>query len=206
MKTRKLTVMALTTAIALILSFIESQIPAFVAVPGVKMGLANIAIVYALYRLGWKEAAMVSLVRVVLVSMLFGSMASFLYSLAGAVLSLLGMTLLKKTGKFTEIIVSVAGGVLHNVGQIGMACLILETDVLRYYLPFLLVSGILAGKPMDRTYEREYKEMLREFTGPYGMPVVCNINIGHSQPRCIIPFGREAVVDAAGQTIRFAPR
>ena len=145
MKTQKLTVMALTTAIALVLSFIESQIPAFVAVPGVKMGLANIAIVYALYRLGWKEAALISLIRVVLVSLLFGSAASFLYSLAGAVLSLLGMALLKKTGKFTEIVVSVAGGVLHNIGQIAMASIILETDALRYYLPFLLVSGILAG-------------------------------------------------------------
>ncbi|MER2151226.1 MAG: Gx transporter family protein [Candidatus Limivicinus sp.] len=145
MKTQKLTVMALTTAIALVLSFIESQIPAFVAVPGVKMGLPNIAIVYALYRLGWKEAAMISLTRVVLVSLLFGSAASFLYSFAGAVLSLLGMTLLKKTGKFTEIVVSVAGGVLHNIGQIAMASIILETDALRYYLPFLLVSGILAG-------------------------------------------------------------
>ncbi len=145
MKTQKLTVMALTTAIALVLSFIESQIPAFVAVPGVKMGLANIAIVYALYRLGWKEAAIISLIRVVLVSLLFGSAASFLYSLAGAVLSLLGMALLKKTGKFTEIAVSVAGGVLHNIGQIAMASIILETDALRYYLPFLLVSGILAG-------------------------------------------------------------
>ena len=143
MKTQKLTVMALTTAIALVLSFIESQIPAFVAVPGVKMGLANIAIVYALYRLGWKEAALISLIRVVLVSLLFGSAASFLYSLAGAVLSLLGMALLKKTGKFTEIVVSVAGGVLHNIGQIAMASIILETDALRYYLPFLLVSGIL---------------------------------------------------------------
>ena len=145
MKTQKLTVMALTTAIALVLSFIESQIPAFVAVPGVKMGLPNIAIVYALYRLGWKEAAMISLIRVVLVSLLFGSAASFLYSFAGAVLSLLGMTLLKKTGKFTEIVVSVAGGVLHNIGQIAMASIILETDALRYYLPVLLVSGILAG-------------------------------------------------------------
>ena len=145
MKTQKLTVMALTTAIALVLSFIESQIPAFVAGPGVKMGLANIAIVYALYRLGWKEAALISLIRVVLVSLLFGSAASFLYSLAGAVLSLLGMALLKKTGKFTEIVVSVAGGVLHNIGQIAMASIILETDALRYYLPFLLVSGILAG-------------------------------------------------------------
>lgn len=145
MKTQKLTVMALTTAIALVLSFIESQIPAFVAVPGVKMGLANIAIVYALYRLGWKEAALISLIRVVLVSLLFGSAASFLYSLAGAVLSLLGMALLKKTGKFTEIVVSVAGGVLHNIGQIAMASIILETDALHYYLPFLLVSGTLAG-------------------------------------------------------------
>ena len=88
---------------------------------------------------------MISMIRVVLVSLLFGSAASFLYSLAGAVLSLLGMALLKKTGKFTEIVVSVAGGVLHNIGQIAMASIILETDALRYYLPFLLVSGILAG-------------------------------------------------------------
>ena len=86
--------MALTTALAMILSFVESQIPAFVAVPGVKMGLANIAVVFALYKLGWKEAAAISLVRVVLVSLLFGSIASLFYSFAGAVLSLLGMGLL----------------------------------------------------------------------------------------------------------------
>ena len=145
MKTKKLTVMAMTTAVAMILSFVESQIPAFVAVPGVKIGLANIAVVFALYRLGWKEAVAVSLIRVVLVSMLFGSIASLFYSLAGAALSLTGMGLLKKTGRFTEIMVSVTGGILHNVGQIGMACLILETAALRYYLPFLLVSGIIAG-------------------------------------------------------------
>ena len=145
MKTKKLTVMALTTAVAVILSFVESQIPAFVAVPGVKVGLANIAVVFALYRMGWKEAAAISLVRVVMVSMLFGSIASLFYSLAGAVLSLAGMGLLKKTGRFTEIMVSVTGGILHNIGQIAMACLILETAALRYYLPFLLVSGIIAG-------------------------------------------------------------
>ncbi len=145
MKTKKLTVMALTTAVAMILSFVESQIPAFVAVPGVKVGLANIAVVFALYRLGWKEAAAISLVRVVMVSMLFGSIASLFYSLAGAVLSLTGMGLLKKTERFTEIMVSVTGGILHNIGQIAMACLILETAALRYYLPFLLVSGIIAG-------------------------------------------------------------
>lgn len=135
----------MTTAVAMILSFVESQIPAFVAVPGVKIGLANIAVVFALYRLGWKEAVAISLIRVVLVSMLFGSIASLFYSLAGAVLSLTGMGLLKKTGKFTEIMISVTGGILHNIGQIGMACLILETAALRYYLPFLLISGIIAG-------------------------------------------------------------
>ena len=88
---------------------------------------------------------MISLVRVVLVSLLFGSIASLFYSIAGAVLSLIGMGLLKRSGRFTEIVVSVAGGVLHNIGQIAMASIILETDALRYYLPFLLVSGIVAG-------------------------------------------------------------
>ena len=145
MKTKKLTVMALTVSVAMVLSFVESQIPAFVAVPGIKIGLANIAVVFALYRLGWKEATGISLVRVLLVSLLFGSAASLFYSLAGAVLSLAGMGIMKKTGRFTEIMVSVTGGVLHNIGQIAMASLILETDALRYYLPFLLVSGIAAG-------------------------------------------------------------
>ena len=145
MKTKKITVLALTVALAMILSFIESQIPAFVAIPGVKMGLANIAVVFALYKLGWKEAVLVSLIRVFLVSLLFGTGASLFYSAAGAVLSLLGMIGLKATKLFSSVPVSVAGGVLHNVGQIGMACLLLETDVLRYYLPFLMLSGILAG-------------------------------------------------------------
>lgn len=145
MKTKKLTVLSLCIAIAMVLSFIESQIPAFVAIPGVKAGLANIAVVYALYKLGWKEAILVSVIRVVLVSLLFGSIMSLFYSLAGAALSLAGMIVLKKTDKFSCIAVSVTGGVLHNIGQILIAGIILETDVLRYYLPFLLVSGTIAG-------------------------------------------------------------
>ena len=80
-----------------------------------------------------------------LVSLLFGHLASFFYSFAGAVLSLLGMILLKKTGRFSEVAVSVTGGVLHNIGQIAMACILLETDVVRFYLPFLILSGTLAG-------------------------------------------------------------
>lgn len=145
MKTGKLTGLALATALAMVLSFVESQIPAFVAVPGVKVGLANIAVVFALYKLGWKEAAGVSLVRVFTVSLLFGSVMSLFYSAAGAVLSLIGMALLKKTARFSCVSVSVAGGVLHNVGQIAMACLLLETNIIRFYLPVLIVTGVVAG-------------------------------------------------------------
>ena len=145
MKTKKIAVLALSIALAMILSFVESQIPAFVAIPGVKIGLANIAVVFVLYKLGWKEAVLISLVRVFMVSVLFGTAVSLFYSVAGAVLSLTGMVLLKKTGLFSTVAVSVTGGVLHNVGQILMACLLLETNVIVYYLPFLILSGVIAG-------------------------------------------------------------
>ena len=145
MKTKKLALLALSVALAMILSFVESQIPAFVAIPGVKVGLANIVVVFALYRIGWKEALLISGVRVFLVSVLFGSTASLFYSAAGATVSFAGMLILKKTDRFSCTAVSVAGGVLHNVGQTAMACLILETDVIRYYLPFLILSGTIAG-------------------------------------------------------------
>ena len=145
MKTQKITLLAMLIALALILSYLESQIPSFVAIPGVKMGLANIIVVFALYRLSWREAAMLSLVRVFAVSLLFGTGVSFFYSLAGASLSLLGMIVLKRLNIFSYVAVSVTGGVLHNVGQIGMACLLLETNVIVYYLPFLILSGTIAG-------------------------------------------------------------
>lgn len=145
MKTKKLVTLAVTVAVAMILSFIESRIPAFVAIPGVKVGLANIAVIFALYKMGWREAMAVSLVRVALVALLFGSVVSLAYSVAGAILSLSLMMLLRKIGVFTEIAVSVVGGITHNIGQIFVAFLLLESDVVFYYLPFLLISGIIAG-------------------------------------------------------------
>ena len=145
MKTKKLTTLAVTVAVAMILSFVESRIPAFVAIPGVKVGLANIAVIFALYKLGWREAIAVSAIRVFLVALLFGSVVSLAYSIAGAVLSLSLMITLKKIGLFTEIAVSVVGGITHNIGQILIAFLLLETNVVFYYLPFLLVSGVIAG-------------------------------------------------------------
>ena len=145
MRSKKLTVLALLTALSMILSYIEGLLPAFVAIPGIKVGLANLAVVLALYRLGWREAICVSLVRVLCLSLLFGNAASLAYSIAGAALSLAGMVILKKTMRFSPLAVSVTGGVLHNIGQLLMACVLLSTTALRYYLPFLLLGGILAG-------------------------------------------------------------
>ena len=95
--------------------------------------------------MGWKQAVLVSTIRVMLSSVLFGQAVSLLYSLAGAVLSLSGMILIKKTDRFSSIAVSVAGGVLHNVGQIIVACLITETKQLLLYLPVLLITGTISG-------------------------------------------------------------
>ena len=128
----------------MILSYVESLLPS-VGIPGVKMGLANIAVIFALFRFGWKEAAALSLVRVVLVSLLFGSVGAMLYSLAGAVLSLAVMALLCRIDRFSTVGISVAGGVAHNAGQILMAMLILQTKQLLGYLPVLAVSGIAGG-------------------------------------------------------------
>lgn len=145
METRKIARMGLLVALSMILSYVESLIPAFVAVPGVKVGLANIVVIFALYTLGPIEALTVSLLRVILSSFLFGSVLSLLYSLSGALLSLGGMLLMKKVKIFSTTAVSVTGGVLHNVGQILVACLVLETDVLLYYLPVLILSGTITG-------------------------------------------------------------
>ena len=143
-KTKRLVLLAMLTAVAMILSYVESLLPS-VGIPGVKMGLANIAVIFALFRFGWKEAAALSLVRVVLVSLLFGSVGAMLYSLAGAVLSLAVMTLLRRINRFSTVGISVAGGVAHNAGQILMAMLILQTKQLLGYLPVLAVSGIAGG-------------------------------------------------------------
>ena len=145
METRKIARMGLLVALSMILSYVESLIPAFVAVPGVKVGLANIVVIFALYTLGPIEALIVSLLRVILSSFLFGSVLSLIYSLSGALLSLGGMILMKKLKIFSTTVVSVTGGVLHNVGQILVACLVLETDVLLYYLPVLILSGVITG-------------------------------------------------------------
>ena len=143
MKKSRVAFLGLFTAFAMILSFVESQIPTFVAILGIKLGLPNIAIIIILYRFGWKEASIISLLRVVLTSLLFGTVLSMLYSIAGAVLSLVAMILLKKV--LSTVTISVIGGVCHNIGQILVAILVTETQQLLYYLPVLIISGVIAG-------------------------------------------------------------
>lgn len=133
------------TALALMFSYIETMIPIQFGVPGIKLGFANIMIVIMLYKSSAKEALLLSIVRIMLSGFLFGNLSSILYSIAGGVSSLGIMTLLKKQGGFSVIGVSVAGGVSHNVGQLIVAMLVVETYQVGYYLPVLLVAGVLTG-------------------------------------------------------------
>ncbi|MBR2042526.1 MAG: Gx transporter family protein [Oscillospiraceae bacterium] len=145
MKTKKVAMLGLCIALAMIMSYIEVLVPLSFAVPGIKMGLANIVIIFVLYKIGTKEAILVSLIRVILVSLLFSNVMAMAYSIAGAVLSLGVMWILKKTDKFSVIGVSVAGGIMHNVGQIIMAVILLGTKQIALYLPVLLITGTATG-------------------------------------------------------------
>lgn len=143
---QRVALLGLCTAVAMVFAYVEVLLPPlFTAVPGIKLGLPNIAIIFVLYRMGLKEAAAVSFVRIAAVSLLFGNPMTFAYSMAGGVLSLAVMAFLKKLDFLSMVGVSVAGGVLHNVGQILMAMLLLGTAELGYYLIVLAVTGTLSG-------------------------------------------------------------
>lgn len=152
----------LMLALALIASYVESLIPVPIPVPGIKLGVANSVVLILLYYTNAKTAWGISVGRVVLSGFLFGSLSSILYSLCGAILSLLVMTLIKKRDCFTMTGVSVAGGVSHNMGQLIMAFLVLESGALWYYLPVLLVSGCVTGGLIGILGKEIFKRMPRE--------------------------------------------
>ena len=133
------------TALALIFSYVESLIPIQIGIPGVKLGLANLMIVIALYKMSLKETYLLSITRVVLSGFLFGNMFAILYSLAGGLLSLTVMAVLKKAGGFSVMGVSIAGGVFHNIGQLIIAMIVVETVSVAYYIPVLLIAGVITG-------------------------------------------------------------
>ena len=145
-KTKKVAFLGLCTAVTLILAYVEAILPPlWSAVPGIKMGLPNIMILFLIYRFSFKEAAAVSLVRLLAVALLFGNIMTLAYSVAGAGLSLGIMVLLKKTDRFSMVGVSITGGIFHNLGQILVAMLVLETAEIGYYMIILTLTGTVAG-------------------------------------------------------------
>ncbi|MCR5024328.1 MAG: Gx transporter family protein [Lachnospiraceae bacterium] len=142
---KKTAFLALSVTLGLILSYVEALIPVFAGVPGMKPGLSNILIVFLLFRYGIAEAATVNLLRILIAGILFGNPFSIVYSLSGAVFAIIGMALLKRTGMFSVYGVSMAGGMLHNAGQILVAAFIVENYNIVLYLPVLIVSGCITG-------------------------------------------------------------
>lgn len=145
-KVKKTALLGMITSVALVLAYLEAILPPIsTAVPGIKMGLPNLAIIFALYRFGFREAATVSVLRLFIVALLFGNVMTLSYSTAGAVLSLALMGILKRTDKFSFIGVSVVGAVMHNLGQVLVAIFLFETVQLGYYMLVLSVTGSIAG-------------------------------------------------------------
>lgn len=132
-------------ALALIFSYVESLIPFHIGIPGVKLGLANLIIVIALYKMDVKSAFLLSITRVILSGFIFGNLFSIIYSLAGGILSLIIMAVMKKSQGFSVVGVSIAGGVFHNIGQLIVAMIVVETYSVAYYLPVLLIAGLVTG-------------------------------------------------------------
>lgn len=145
-RTKKTAILGIITSVALILAYLEALLPPlFASVPGVKMGLPNLAVIFVLYRFGFKEAIAVSGIRLFIVVLLFGNVMTLAYSVAGAVLSLTLMAILKKINKFSTIGVSVIGAVAHNLGQIIVAVFLFDTIQLGYYMIILAITGTVAG-------------------------------------------------------------
>ncbi|WP_324825341.1 Gx transporter family protein [Sinanaerobacter sp. ZZT-01] len=145
LKIKKLSISAALTSLALIFSYIEFLIPFSFGNTGIKLGLANVVILVALYTLGASYAFSINLLRVVLSGLLFGNVFAIAYSFAGALFSFLCMLLLKKTNWFSIIGVSMAGGVAHNLGQIIIAAFLVESMKIFYYFPVLVFSGMITG-------------------------------------------------------------
>ena len=150
------------TALALIFSYVETLIPIHFGIPGAKLGLANLVVVIVLYKAGWKDALLLSVTRIVLSGFLFGNLFGILYSLAGVLFSLGVMTIIKRRESFSMIGVSMAGGVTHNIGQLIVAMIVVETYQVGYYLPALMLAGLVTGT-LTGLVCREVLRRLKDF-------------------------------------------
>ena len=142
---RQITTMGMLVALAMVLGFVETLIPINLGIPGMKLGLANIVVVIALFLFDIKTAVVVSILRIILIAMTFGNMSMMFYSIAGASLSLLSMIAISKIKSFSLISVSIIGGIMHNVGQIICAAFVVRTNGVFTYLPVLMIAGLVSG-------------------------------------------------------------
>lgn len=142
---KKVVFSGVLAALALIFSYIEFLIPIPLPIPGIKLGIANSAIVVVLFLLGPVYAFFVGMIRIILSAALFGNMFSFFFSLAGFLLSFMVQSVLKRTGKFSIVGISIAGAVFHNVGQIATAVIIMSSSGIAMYMPVLTITGIITG-------------------------------------------------------------
>ncbi len=145
LRTKRLALSAILAAMAMIFSYIEALIPLPVPIPGIKLGLANLVIIIAIYRLGFKYAFVINCIRILIAGLLFTGLFGAIYSFAGGVLSIIIMYLLYRTKLFSMVGVSMAGGVAHNLGQLITACLIMSSVKLMSCFAVLLFSGMISG-------------------------------------------------------------
>ncbi len=144
-RTRRIALCGLLIAMMLVLGFVESRIPINAGIPGIKLGLSNGVLIFAVYMLDIPTAWLLMVLKVMLSGLLFGGFNTIMYALAGGVLSMLAMTLLSKVRGMHPITVSMVGGVMHNVGQVTLAMILLHTQQLLYYMAVLILVGLICG-------------------------------------------------------------
>ena len=142
---KKVPRLGILLALALILSYVESLIPFFLSVPGMKLGLVNIIIILILYIDCWQDAILISVMRVLLAGFMFGNVYSIAYSLSGAILSFIIMLIMKNIFQLHIVVVSIFGGVFHNIGQILIATVVASNVYIMGYLPALYIAGMITG-------------------------------------------------------------
>ena len=163
MSTKRIANMSMLVALAIIFSYIEFLIPINLGIPGMKLGLANLVIVTGLYYMSEKDVFLISLTRILLMGLLFGNGMSLLYSLTGGILSYIIMVTLKKKSSLSVFAVSVSGGVFHNIGQLAAAAFAVSNIHIFYYLPALLIAGVVTGSLIGIVSEKILKILKPNF-------------------------------------------
>ena len=166
-QTRRIAICGMLLALMLVLGFVESQLPVAAAVPGIKLGLSNGVLIFAVYMLNVPTGFLLMGLKVLLSGLMFGSPSAMMYAFAGGLLSMIVMSLLSRMKGLSPVVVSMAGGVSHNVGQVAMAMMILQTPQLLYYMAVLMVAGLVTGMATGfaatgiiRRFQKENKHKL----------------------------------------------